>query len=219
MTGNRDSASVTILKIDASPRQAGSITRDLTSALVAGLVARHPGARVVTRDLAVEPPGFADGDWLAVREGGVPATAASAARLAESDRLVGELEAADLLVIGAPMYNFGLPANLKAWIDLVARPRRTFRYDAQGPRGLLTGKRAFLMLATGGTAIGGPADFASGYLRHVLAFLGIEDVELIAAEGAGRRGSTALQGARERIAALTAGWAEATRTVAAGGAA
>jgi FMN-dependent NADH-azoreductase len=99
---------------------------------------------------------------------------AERAALAESDALVAELKAADVLVIGVPIYNFGIPAALKAWVDLVARARVTFRYTEQGPVGLLTGKRAYLAVASGGTPVGSAIDFATGYLRHVLGFLGID---------------------------------------------
>ena len=88
----------------------------------------------------------------------------------------------DVVVIGAPMYNFSIPAALKAWIDLVARAGLTFRYTENGPVGMLENKKAYVMLATGGTSIGSEIDYASGYLRHVLGFLGIHDVELISAE-------------------------------------
>ncbi len=110
------------------------------------------------------------------------------AALAESDALVSELKAADVLVIGVPIYNFGIPAALKAWVDMVARARLTFRYTENGPVGLLQGKRAYLAVASGGTAVGSEIDFATGYLRHVLGFLGIDDVQIVAADRLMARG-------------------------------
>jgi len=110
---------------------------------------------------------------------------------------------ADVLVIGVPIYNFGIPAALKAWVDMVARARLTFRYTEQGPEGLLRVKRAYLVVASGGTAAGSAVDFATGYLRHVLGFLGIDDVEIIAADRAQVRGpADTLNSALARIDAL-----------------
>jgi FMN-dependent NADH-azoreductase len=93
--------------------------------------------------------------------------------------LIAELEAADTIVIGVPLYNFGIPAALKAWIDLIARARRTFRYTEAGPEGLLKDKKAYLVVASGGVPVGSDYDFATGYLRHVLGFVGITDVTVI----------------------------------------
>ena len=101
------------------------------------------------------------------------------ARLAQSDALVAELQAADTIVIGLPVYNFGVPAALKAWIDLIARAGVTFRYTAEGPEGLLTGKKVIVAFASGGVQLGSDYDFASTYLRHVLGFVGLTDVSII----------------------------------------
>jgi FMN-dependent NADH-azoreductase len=103
------------------------------------------------------------------------------AELAVSDALVAELEAADVIVIGAPIYNFSIPAVLKAWIDMVARAGVTFRYGEDGPEGLLNNKKAYVVMASGGVPIGSAMDFASPYLRHLLGFIGIHDVEFISA--------------------------------------
>jgi FMN-dependent NADH-azoreductase len=125
------------------------------------------------------------------------------AALVESDALVAELMATDVLVIGVPIYNFGIPAKLKAWVDMVARARVTFRYTEDGPVGLLRGKRAYFVVASGGTAVGSAIDFATGYLRHVLGFLGIDDVEIVAADRVmGRGEGQALGDARGRIERL-----------------
>ena len=122
------------------------------------------------------------------------------AALAESDALVAELRAADVLIIGVPIYNFGIPAALKAWVDMVARARLTFRYTENGPVGLLKGKRVYLVVASGGTAVGSEIDFATGYLRHMLGFLGIDDVHIVAADRLMARGEEeAVRNARAQI--------------------
>ena len=163
----------TLLHIDASVDLETSASRAASARLVADLAP----SRVIRRDVASDPLPQIDGAWATARL--VPANQASAherATLALSDALVEELEAADTIVIGLPIYNFGMPASLKAWVDLVARPRRTFRYSANGPEGLLRGKRAIIAVASGGTRVGSATDFASTHLAQVLRFLGIEDV-------------------------------------------
>ena len=183
-----------ILHVDASARSEGSITRQIGAELVAALMA-HNGGKVVYRNLAAEAPGFVDGAWVAANFTAPDDRDASARqRLSGSDALVDELQDADVLVLGAPIYNFSVPAVLKAWIDQIARVHRTFRYTPDGPQGLLEGKKAYLVVASGGTAIGSEIDFATPYLRHVLGFIGIHDVEVVAAE----RGDVA--GARARVA-------------------
>lgn len=169
-----------ILRIDAAARDGGSISRELTDQFVAGL---EGTGTVVTRDLT-EPLPHVDSVWVEATNTPPDArTDAHKAALALSDRLVDEIEQADLLVIGLPVYNFGVPASLKAWIDLICRVGRTFSYTAEGPLGLVKGKRAVVIYVSGGTPIGSDIDFASGYLRHVLGFIGIDDVEFVAADG------------------------------------
>lgn len=176
MTTN-PTAAQRILHIDASARETGSASRAL-SADVLDRITDGP-ASVTRRDLSTPLP-FIDEIW-------VGATFTPAAerndtqrdKLALSDTLVDELAAADTVVIGTPIYNFAVPAALKAWVDQVARVGRTFNYTAEGPKGLLTGKRAVIAVASGGTKIGSELDFATGYLRHVLGFLGIEDVTIV----------------------------------------
>lgn len=190
-----------ILRVDSSARSDGSITRQLTDQLIAR---PDTGARtiVTTRDLARTPPPLLDAAWVGANF--TEAAARSAAQrtaLALSDELIAELQAADVVVLGVPVYNFGVPAALKAWIDLVARARVTFRYTEHGPEGLLTGKRAYLVFASGGVIAGSATDFASGYLRHMLGFLGIEDVEIIAADQTALRGDAVIE-AQARIATL-----------------
>jgi len=169
-----------ILRIDASARRINSISRALNDHIIERL--STDATQVIARDLATGLPQI-DEDWIGASF--TPADARTAEQheiLALSDELVAELQAADTLVIGLPIYNFGLPAALKAWIDLVARAGVTFRYTAEGPRGLLTGKRAIIAVASGGTEVGSDIDFATGHLRHVLGFIGIEDVQFITAD-------------------------------------
>ena len=169
-----------ILRIDASARHAGSTTRQLADKLVARLVEQGYGASVTVRDLAATPPALLTENWVGANFTDDDARIADQkAALAASDELIGELEAADTIVIGVPLYNFAVPASLKAWIDLIARARRTFRYTEAGPEGLLKGKKAYLVVATGGLPVGSDYDFATGYLRHVLGFVGITDVTVI----------------------------------------
>ncbi len=189
----------TILHIDASARLADSVSRQLSSRIVERL-----GGDVVRRDLAQPLPQITQ-DWVTANFT-PPEDRSTAQRdtLALSDRLVDELHAARTIVIGTPIYNFGVPAALKAWIDLVARAGLTFRYSDTGPVGLLTGKRAIIAIASGGTAVGSEIDFASGYLRHMLGFLGITEVEVVAADQIMINADQALTGAHERIDTLAA---------------
>ncbi len=170
-----------LLRIDASARTEGSVSRDLGDRLIARLGADRP-VHVTTRDVGQGIP-FVTADWVAANFTD-PDTRSDAQRetLAFSDALVAELQAADAIVITTPMYNFGIPATLKAWIDQVARARLTFRYTETGPVGLLPNQPVYLVVATGGTAVAGALDFATGYLRHVLGFIGLHDVRVIAAD-------------------------------------
>ena len=191
-----------VLEINASARQEGSMSRRLVRDLLDALADRYHGMRVTRRDLAAGLP-FVDEAWVGANF--TPEEERSAAdreTLALSDELVSELEAAEILVIGAPIYNFSIPATLKAWIDMVARARKTFRYTESGVEGLLKGKKAFVIIPSGGVPIGSAVDFATPYLRHALSFIGITDVEFIGAQGADRGNEEALDDARARIADL-----------------
>ena len=197
----------TLLRIDSSARTDGSVTRRLVDTYVETRQAGG-GVDVVTRDVSAGLP-FLDASW--VNANFTPEderTDEQRDTLALSDALIAELEAADEIVIGLPIYNFGVPSTLKAWIDLVARARKTFRYTEVGPVGLLTGKRATILVASGGTEVGSAIDFATPYLRHVLGFIGIHDVTVIAADQLGRGADEKVNAARteigERIAVLTA---------------
>lgn len=193
----------TILKLNTSARVAGSHSRRLVEDLVDGL--SGPDTQVISRDLLASPPPLVDEAWIAANfTAPEDRSAEQRAALAASDALVAELQAADAIVIGAPIYNFGVPAALKAWVDQVARARVTFRYSEQGPVGLLTGKKAFVVVTSGGTPAESDVDFATGYLRHVLGFLGITDVEMIAADRLMSRADAALAAAQTRIRDLTA---------------
>ncbi len=172
-----------ILHIDASARNSGSTTRQLTRQLVTHLVEQGYGSAVTHRDFALTPPALLTESWVGANfTEDAERTDEQRAVLASSDELIAELEAADTIVIGVPVYNFAVPAALKAWIDQIARARRTFRYTETGPEGLLKGKKAYLVVASGGVPVDSDYDFATGYLRHVLGFVGITDVTVIAAD-------------------------------------
>jgi len=141
-------------------------------------------ARVVVRDLANQPlPHLTAERFTAFVTAPEQRTADQSRIVAESDALVAELAAADVIVIGLPMYNFGVPSTLKAYFDHVARAGVTFRYTANGPEGLLHGKRAFVIATRGGKYAGTPSDLQTAYVRQCLGFIGITDVEFIYAEG------------------------------------
>ena len=191
----------TLLRIDASARRTGSVTRDLTDQIVAKLAPET----VLTRDLADTPLPQIDEDWVGANF--TPADDRSEgqkARLAQSDALVADLQAADTIVIGLPIYNFGVPAALKAWVDLVARAGLTFRYTADGPQGLLEGKRAILAVASGGTEAGSEIDFALRYMKHVLGFIGITEVETVAADRLALDAEATLTAAKAQVEQLAA---------------
>jgi FMN-dependent NADH-azoreductase len=171
--------SKTILQINSSGRVDGSLTRQLSDLVVQQISQQYPELRVNTRDLATGLP-FIDEQWI-----GANFTAPDERKtehkekLNFSDELVSELQQAEHIVIASPIYNFSIPAVLKAWIDLVARARLTFKYTEQGPVGLLTNKKAYLVMASGGVPIGSEMDFASRYLKQVLGFIGITDITVI----------------------------------------
>jgi FMN-dependent NADH-azoreductase len=172
-----------ILRVDASGRETGSVSRALADRVVARLSTGGPGAEIVRRDLSRTPPGFVDASWIdATFTPPGQRTESQRQALATSDELVTEVQRADVVVIATPVYNFGVPASLKAWVDMVARAGETFRYSDDGPVGLLHNKRAILVVASGGTALDGDTDFATPWLRHVLGFLGIHEVETVAAD-------------------------------------
>ncbi len=191
-----------ILEVSAGARSEGSISRQLTTDLIAALETRHSDTETVRRDVAAGLP-FIDEAWVAANfTPEEDRTGPHRRTLAYSDTLVAELRAADVLVIGAPIYNFSVPATLKAWIDMIARARLTFEYTEDGPRGLLENKKAYVVVPSGGVPVGSPVDFATPYIRQALSFVGITDVEFIGAQGADRGNDEALDNARARIAEL-----------------
>jgi FMN-dependent NADH-azoreductase len=185
-----------ILLVLSSPRGAQSYSHRFAHQVVEDLVKRHPGAPVVVRDLAQAPLPHIGEDFVAgIYTPADGRTAAQAKEIARSDALVDELLAADVLVVAVPMHNFGPPSTLKAWIDHVARAGRTFAYTDKGPRGLLKDKSAILVLSRGGVYSDGPMkafEFQESYLRGVLGFLGISDVQAVRVEGVSM-GDEALQ--------------------------
>lgn len=196
-------SSLKVLRIDASARIEGSVTRRLADGLLDALGQKlgssADGVHVVHRDLSQGLP-ILDAEWVTANfTDTAQRSAAQRQALSLSDALVEEVKAADLLVIATPIYNFSVPSTLKAWVDQIARARVTFRYTDNGPEGLLTGKKAYVLLATGGTEVGGEMDFATPWLRFMLAFLGITDVAVIAADLGMPRGEAALRNAEEQV--------------------
>jgi len=197
-----DKSAVKILEINAAARYEGSISRELVADLISALEDRVGTADIKRRNLATGVP-FVDEEWVTANTTPEEERSEHHRRtLAFSDELVAELQDTDVLVIGAPIYNFSVPSVLKAWIDMVARARLTFRYTETGPEGLLTGKKAYVVVPSGGVPVGSEVDFATPYLRHALAFIGITDVEFVGAQGADRDGGQALDAARAHIAKL-----------------
>lgn len=176
-----------ILMVETSPRGKASASRAVADALATRPAELYPSATLQRRDLAAMPLPHLDAATLqAISTRDASEADGLHALAGQSDRLTDELLRADLLVIATPMWNFGIPSSLKAWIDLVVRPGRTFRYAEDGVVGLATGKRAILVLASGGVFSEGPWhswDFVEPYLRRILSFIGIADVRTVRAEG------------------------------------
>ena len=170
-----------ILHLDSSARH-DSDSRAMTAAIVATLRERHPGLVVVRRDLVENPPSPMSQAWIAGAYGG--AEAAALVAMVESDRLVDEVLDADVIVMGVPMYNFSIPSSVKAWIDQIVRVGRTFSYDGGRPAGLLPDRPVYVCLSRGGEYSPGSAmasfDFQEPYLRHILGFIGLRDIHLLA---------------------------------------
>ena len=170
-----------ILRVDSSMRTEGSVSRNLADKLIERL--SDSSTQVTERDLAngIE---LINEQWIGSNFTD-PSDRSDEQKtsLAISDQLVNELRAADTIVITAPVYNFHVPAALKAWIDMVARARETFRYTEKGPVGLLTGKKVYVVMTSGGTVLGAENDFVSGWLKYILAFMGMTDVTFIDSSG------------------------------------
>ena len=190
----------TLLRIDVSPRGEDSVSRQLSQRIIDRLAPET----VLTRDLTRSLP-LLDAAWVGANF--TPADQRSAeqdATLKLSDELIAELRQADTIVIGLPVWNFGVPAALKAWIDLIARVGETFKYTEEGPQGLLTGKRAIIALASGGTEMNSAIDFATPYLRHMLGFVGIDQVDVVAADKLAIDADATLKAANDAVDALVA---------------
>lgn len=173
----------TVLHINASARANGHANQ-LSERFVSEWLARHPGDRVVRRDLTTQPvPHLSEATINAFFTPADQRTAEQAEAVRLSDNLVAELQSADIIVIGVPMYNFGIPSTLKAYFDHIARAGITFRYTAEGAEGLVKGKKVYIIAARGGIYSGTPADVQTPYLRNFLGFIGIEDISFIYAEG------------------------------------
>ncbi|MCK0127955.1 NAD(P)H-dependent oxidoreductase [Erythrobacter sp. F6033] len=194
-----------ILHISASIRGDESVSNALGTALVKGLAAKS-GASVTTRDLSKNDVPFVSANRFEANLTPAEDRTPDQQDLAHfSDTLIAELMAADTIVIAAPIYNFGVPATVKAWADMVARAGTTFKYTENGPVGLLEGKKAFITVASGGTPVGSDMDFATSWLTFFLGFLGIKDVELIAADGImGADGEAKIAAAHAKVAEVAA---------------
>jgi len=171
-----------ILRVDSSAKTENSESRRLTDRIIDGLKTNGKSLEVTVRDLNESLPQV-NTAWIEANN--TPSddqTDEHKKILALSNTLVGEIEAADTLIVGVALYNFSITASLKLWIDLICRARKTFAYVDGSPKGLMTGKKAIICFASGGTPFESDIDFASGYLRHILGFIGITDVTFISAD-------------------------------------
>ena len=193
----------TILRIDASMRRQKSVSRMLADEMVVALGARKSSVQVTNRDLA-SGIGIVNAAWIeAERTSEENRTSDQRALLTQSDALVAELQAADDIVIATPIYNFSVPAALKAWIDLICRDKITFVYENDTSRGLLSNKRATVIVTSGGTLAGKDIDFTTSYIRHILGFIGVDDVTIIDVTGLSKDRSKVIADARKQISSLS----------------
>ncbi|WP_348697514.1 NAD(P)H-dependent oxidoreductase [Duganella fentianensis] len=175
-----------ILQINSSARSSGSESTRLADALVAKIRAANPQAQVQRRDLASDPHPVLDEAALgALFTPADQRSAEQAARVALDDALIAQAQAADVIVIGAPTYNFGITTQLKSWFDAIARAGVTFKYTATGPVGLLTGKKVYVALSRGGLHRDAPTDTQLAHIKMFLNFVGLSDVQYVFAEGMG----------------------------------
>lgn len=184
-----------ILNVISSPRGTDSYSIKLGDAIVEKLQAANPGSNVTVRDLATNPfPHLEEAKLKSLFTPAPDRTPEQQAAAKHSDDAIAEIQAADVIVIGAPLYNFGIPSTLKAWVDHIARAGITFKYVDNAPMGLVTGKKVYVAMASGGVYSEGPAagyDFVAPYLKAVLGFLGMTDVTVYRVEG------TAMPGQQE----------------------
>ncbi|MFO1247704.1 MAG: FMN-dependent NADH-azoreductase [Alphaproteobacteria bacterium] len=199
-----------LLHLDSSILSGNSTSRQLTAAVVDRLVKKNPGAQVTYRDLSAQPLSHLSGELFAARQGAVPESADVQKDVADSEAVLDEFLAADTVVIGAPMYNFGISTQLKAWIDRIAVAGKTFKYGPNGPEGLAGGKHVIIAISRGGLyGAGSPAaglEHAESYLRAVFAFLGVTNLEIVLAEGLAIQDQRdkAIQGALKAVTELRA---------------
>ena len=204
-----------LLHIDSSPLAGASASRELTRRTVERWQAAHPGTTVEVLDLVTDAPAHLDADSLSFRlaPDAPGLTETQRRENAVSERLVSQFLAADVIVVGAPLYNFGIPSQLKAWIDRVAQAGRTFRYTANGPEGLAGGKTVIVLSTRGGQYAGIPAmeamEHQESYLRAVFGFLGITDVRIVRAEGLAMGEDARAKAMAQADAAIAAHTAEA----------
>jgi len=198
----------TLLQLNTSLFSTGGQSSQLADQFVAAWQANNPGNAVIVRDLASDPLPHLDAErFLSFIAKPEERTPRQQTLVAESDALIEEIKAAEIIVLGLPMYNFGIPSTLKAYFDHIARAGVTFRYTANGPEGLLSGKKVYVFAARGGMYAGTPRDSQTTYVRDFLGFIGIADVEFVYAEGLNLgepSKQTALAGARERLEQLAA---------------
>ncbi|MDP3294364.1 MAG: NAD(P)H-dependent oxidoreductase [Nevskia sp.] len=174
----------TLLQINASLFAGHGQSSQLADRFVATYLAAHPGSSKLLRDVASDPVPHLDGlRFAAFTTPAAERTAEQNSVIAYSDALIAELKSADVLVLGLPMYNFGVPSQLKSWIDHIARAGETFRYTAEGPVGLVTGKKAYVFATRGGLYAGTALDTQTSYVRDFLRFIGISEVAFVYAEG------------------------------------
>ena len=194
-----------ILQVNASIRPEVANSTRLANDIVARLQAANPNARLTVRDLGADPHPMLDAATLgALFTPAEQRTPAQAARVALDDALIAEVKAADVLVLGVPMYNFGIPAQLKNWLDAITRAGVTFRYTESGPEGFLTGRKVYVALARGGRYRGTANDTQTPYLKLILGFLGMTDVHFIYAEGLNMGPEATQQGFAEAEADMAA---------------
>lgn len=174
----------TLLQLNTSLFAESGQSSRLAQDFVRSWQAHHPQGQVVLRDLASQPLPHLDaerfGAFLAKPEAYTPEQAAI---VAQSDALIAELKRADVIVLGLPLYNFGVPSTLKAWIDHIARAGVTFRYTDNGPEGLVGGRKLYVFAARGGRYLGTEADTQTGFIKSFFNFIGIDDIEFVYAEG------------------------------------
>lgn len=189
-----------ILKINSSGNTYNSVTRHHVDAIVDKLITANSSAEVTDRDVVNSNIPFIDMEFIGAIFSQEELTESQVNKLALSNLLVDELLENDVLVIGAPMYNFSVPAALKAYFDMISRAGRTFQYGENGPKGLVSGKKAYVVISTGGTPIGSPYDFSKGYIQTFLGFIGITDVEFIISDQAGISPEEKIEKAKDLIA-------------------